>query len=145
MILMTQKNKVTSGTLFNISRPRPRRGWPAVTVGLFMPAMVRAGGLRVPERLGAERGQLEHEAAARPGARDDVAPARARQTARQREPEPGARRVVVAARPGVERPLAERRVEPRTVVADRQPDTSPARRQLEGDVVLGVAARVVDQ
>ena len=50
-----------------------------------------------------------------------------------------------AARAGVERALAERRVEPGPVVAHGHADAPPRRRQLERDALAGVPARVVDE
>src|SRR4051794_35575031 len=115
MILMIQKNRVTSGTLFNIVRPRDGAG----AAKEF--ALMAVHGGEATLRL-SDRRQLEHEAAARAGERHHLAAAGARQAAREREAEAGAAGRRGAADPGLERAVAELRVQPRPVVAHREAD-----------------------
>src|SRR3954447_6793508 len=112
MILMTQKKRVTSGTLLSMRR---RKDGEEMAV---MGAMVAATTLRLPDRR-AHRRQLEHEAAAGPGAGDDVPAAGARQPARERQAEPGAAAAVAPAR--LERVLAQAGGEAGAVVAHGEP------------------------
>src|SRR3954471_6313004 len=83
MILMIQKNRVTSGTLFSIVRPSDGAG--AVMEFAFMAVHGGAPALRLPDR-----GQLEHEASARASDRDDVAPPPTGEPPRRGQAQPGA-------------------------------------------------------
>src|SRR4029078_4334333 len=142
---MTQKKIVTSGTLFSIRRVRTllRAGVDkrAVAPGLVL---IHAGSARAPDRRlythspaqsvdALYGGQVEDEAAAGPVAECHVAAARAREPARQREPQ--ARTAVVlplAPHAGIERPLPERDRHPWPVVAHGHPH--PAARRAEHEL-----------
>src|SRR4051812_12708563 len=101
MILMIQKNRVTSGTLFSIVRAR--EVWRCVVVIAVMDPRVRDRTLQLPDCMrglvldAVDRGQDEHEAAAGATADDDVAAAGARQAPRERKPQPRGARCVAAA------------------------------------------------
>src|SRR4051812_32268006 len=99
MILMTQKKSVTSGTLLSIRRPSERGGGEAMAV---MAAQRAGRASPLPDRCAADGRKLEHEAAARPRAGDDVAAASARKSPRERQPEPDpVARLPRAADPGL--------------------------------------------
>src|SRR5690348_8756385 len=138
MILMTQKKSVTSGTLLSIVRPSESAGRRGAV--LVMGRSVGIPTLRLPDCR--DRGQLEHQPAARAGPGGHVAAAGARQPAGQRQAEAGA---VAAGAPhaGLERLLDEVGREAWPVVADRQPDAAVGARELERDVLPGVPAGVL--
>ena len=142
---MTQKKIVTSGTLFSIRRARTLLR-AAVDERAVAPGLVlmRAGSARPPDsRLNTHRpaqstrsmaGQVQDEAAAGPVAEGHVAPARAREPPRQRQPQSRAAVVLpVAAHSGIERPLAERDRHARPVVAHRHPHAAARRAEHELD------------
>src|SRR5881394_3330167 len=116
MILMIQKNRVTSGTLFSIVRASDRAG-----CGMAVVVMRRRVGdrtLRLPDCR-----QHQDEAAARTVADDDVAAAAAGEPARQRQAEPGgAARGALPPYARFEDLVAEPRVEAGAVVADSRTD-----------------------
>src|SRR3954454_14449602 len=133
MILITQKNRVISGTLFSIRRAVVR--------------VVMRG--RVPAQpcalLTAHRGQDEDDAASGPLPQHDVAATGPGDPPGEGQAEARAAAVGVAGDAGLEAALAEPGVDAGTVVADgsAQPGAG-ARRDLDGHARARVASRVVD-
>src|SRR4051794_25504464 len=135
MILNSQKNNVTSGTLFSILRPS--EGARTAEVVVVMAGSMWPPALRLPdwsEERWPEGGQLEHEPAAISRLEDDVTTTRPREPACERQAEPRAGAVAGSAHAGVEDALAQRGVDARTVVAHRKADAPVAGGELDPDL-----------